>query len=280
MNRTESLTMCITLLIGSCISVIFLEGNVHSITAQLPSNTTHGFNPYEIRVQIPYWVKNNTGLWAKEKLADSQFILGVRYLAANDVMPVPPELLDNGSAKPVPSWVKAVASWWADGSISDYEFISDIQYLVIHDDMGLRLDTNKTNAQESSLLQNNFPKGVIRLDNVTLDVQVADTQERMTEGLQFQQPLSYHQGMIFIFPSPQVAGMWMKDMQFPLDMMWFDSNGNVIHIEKNLPPCNQSAPCQVYDGGSQDTKYVLEVTSGFVDKFNVTEKSKIVILAK
>ena len=26
-------------------------------------------------------------------------------------------------------------------------------------------------------------------------------------------------------------------MQFPLDMIWFDLDGNVVHIEKNVPPC-------------------------------------------
>jgi len=26
------------------------------------------------------------------------------------------------------------------------------------------------------------------------------------------------------------------NMQFPLDLIWFDSDGNVVHIEKNVQP--------------------------------------------
>lgn len=133
-------------------------------------------------------------------------------------------------------------------------------------------------SNDSITLQDNFPKGKIMVDNITLGVQIADTPDRMTEGLQFQQPLPYDQGMIFIFPQPQVVAMWMKDMQFPLDMIWFDSNGNVVHIEKNLPPCLANLPCAAYDASGQNTKYVLEVTAGFVDKFNVTAKSKMALL--
>ena len=180
--------------------------------------------------------------------------------------------------KPVPSWVRDVASWWTNGNISDYEFVSDMQYLVVNGDLSLGAGNNQTAIQDSNTLQNNFAKGKIRIDSTILDVQIADTPDKMTEGLQFQQPLPYSQGMIFVFPQPQLVAMWMKDMQFPLDMIWFDSNGNVIHIEKNLAACVDGQPCPVYDAQSQNTKYVLEVSSGFADKFNVTTKSKLVLL--
>src|SRR5574337_421284 len=193
-------------------------------------------------------------------------------------MTIPHQYVDSSLEKPIPIWIKGVATWWTDGNISDYEFISNIQYLINHGEIKIGPDENQTLSQDSRLLENNFPKGKIKVDNVTLDVQIADTSDRMIEGLQFQQSLPYTQGMIFIFGEPQMVAMWMKDMQFPLDMIWFNNDGNVIHIEKDLPPCNDNLPCRVYDGGRQDTKYVLEVTAGFVDKFNVTEKSKLSIL--
>ena len=124
-----------------------------------------------------------------------------------------------------------------------------------------------------------FPTQEIRLDNVTLDVQVADTQARMEQGLQFSDPLPYNQGMLFVPPSSEVLPMWMPNMKFSLDMMWFDDNGNVIHIEKNVPPCDPSGhlPCPVYNQNGQPSKYALEVTSGFVDKYNITTNSKLAI---
>ncbi|MGI0101149.1 MAG: DUF192 domain-containing protein [Nitrosotalea sp.] len=232
---------------------------------------------YTVPTSVPYWIKNNTGLWAQGNLTDSQFVLGIRYLDANGIVLLP-HGYNVALQKPIPAWIKIVASWWANGSISDYEFLSDIQYLVYSDIINLKSTGNQTTEQDSDLLKDNFQKDKIKIDNMTLDVQVADTPGSMTEGLQFQQQLPFSQGMIFIFPQPQVVGMWMKDMQFPLDMIWFDSNGNVVDIEKNLAPCSDNSTCTVYDGQMQNTKYVLEVTGGFADKFNITQNSRLVLL--
>ncbi len=246
--------------------------------AQQSSNdiTDYQSSNYIIPISIPYWIKNNTNSWVQGSISDSEFVLGIRYLDANGVM-----LLPHGYnvdlQKPIPLWIKNVASWWVNGNISDYEFLSDIQYLVNNGEINLKPAGNQTTEQDSSLLENNFPKGEIKIDNTVLDVQIADTPDRMTEGLQFQQQLPYNQGMLFVFQQPQVVAMWMKDMQFPLDMIWFSNSGNVVHIEKNLPPCHGNV-CTIHNGGMQNAKYVLEVTGGFSDKFNITENSRLVIL--
>jgi uncharacterized protein len=247
--------------------------------ARQPSGDTSNSQSsnFIIPIDIPYWIKNNTSLWVQGKLTDSQFILGIRYLDANGIALLP-HGYNVALQKPIPSWIKNVASWWTSGSVSDYEFLSDIQYLINSGEISLKDTENQTTEQDSNLLTDNFPKGKIKIDNITLDVQIADTPDLMTEGLQFQQQLPYNQGMIFIFPQPQVVSMWMIDMQFPLDMIWFDSNGNVVDIEKNLPPCNANSTCTIYSGQMQNAKYVLEVTGGFADKFNITENSRFVFL--
>ena len=243
-----------------------------------PDSSPEPQSSLEFVAPIPAWIKNDTKLWSQNETGDNAFVLGIRYLVANNIMPIPSNYDNSAGIKPIPAWVKKTAFWWTGGYISDYEFISNMEYLVTHKIINLSHGGNATLAQDSLILENNFPKGRIKVGNITLDVQVADTPDRMTEGLQFQQPLPYSQGMIFVFVQPQVVAMWMKDMQFPLDMIWFESNGNIVHIEKNLPPCSSDSPCQVYDGGNQDAKYVLEVTAGFSDRLGITEKSKLTIL--
>jgi uncharacterized membrane protein (UPF0127 family) len=135
---------------------------------------------------------------------------------------------------------------------------------------------------DSKLGYANFSKGVVKLDDVTLDVQVAQTDSQRTRGLMFQNQLPYNQGMIFVFNAEQEVPIWMPNMQFPLDIIWFNAAGNVVHIEKNVPPCKsplETASCTVKNGGGKQTKYVLEVTSGFVEKFNITENSKLQIIS-
>lgn len=125
--------------------------------------------------------------------------------------------------------------------------------------------------------KNNFPYQTISIDNVVLDAMIADTPERRTQGLQYQQQLPYNQGMLFILPTPQVLPIWMPNMNFSLDIIWFDSNGIILHIEKNVPPCTSPdySNCPIYNRYGQPAKYALEVTSGFVDKYNISMNSKL-----
>ena len=135
---------------------------------------------------------------------------------------------------------------------------------------------------DSKLAEVKFPRGTIKLDSKMLDVQIAETDAQRIRGLMFQNELPDDQGMIFVFGQEQIVPIWMLNMQFPLDIIWFDANGNVIHIEKNVPPCKsvlETAACTVQNADGKKAKYVLEVAGGFVDKFQITENSKMQIIS-
>jgi uncharacterized membrane protein (UPF0127 family) len=136
--------------------------------------------------------------------------------------------------------------------------------------------------KDVKLEQTEFPMGVIKIDDVTLQVQIADTKPLQTRGLMFQEKLPYDQGMLFVFESDDTRSMWMLNMQFALDLLWLDSDGNVVHIEKDAQPCKsalETMACTFTNGNGKPAKYVLEVTSGFVDMFNITENSKLQIIS-
>ena len=135
---------------------------------------------------------------------------------------------------------------------------------------------------DSKLAEVNFPRGIIKIDSKMLDVQIAETDAQRTRGLMFQDQLPDDQGMIFVFSQEQVVPIWMLNIQFPLDIIWFDANGNVVHIEKNVPPCKsalETATCTVQNADGKKAMYVLEVTAGFTDKFQITERSKMQIIS-
>jgi len=120
-----------------------------------------------------------------------------------------------------------------------------------------------------------FSRDTIMIDDIELIVQLADTDHRRADGLMFQEELPYDEGMLFIFDNSEKRTFWMSNMLFSLDIIWIDSQGNIAHIEKNVPPCNtKPEACPRYDSGGKEVKYVLEVTAGFVDEFNITEDSK------
>lgn len=139
-----------------------------------------------------------------------------------------------------------------------------------------------TIPSDSKLEAVEFPRGTIKIDDQVLQVQIADTQPRRVRGLMFQEQLPYDQGMFFVFETPGTHSLWMLNMQFSLDMIWFDSNGKIIHIEKNVPPCKsalETVTCTSVNPGNDQALYILEVTSGFVDKFGITEDSVLEIIS-
>jgi uncharacterized membrane protein (UPF0127 family) len=136
--------------------------------------------------------------------------------------------------------------------------------------------------KDIKLEQSEFPQGIVKIDDVMLQVQIADTKPLQTRGLMFQEKLPYDQGMLFIFEDEGIRSMWMLNMQFSLDVLWLDAQGNVVHIEKDTQPCKsalETMACTFTNGNGEEAKYVLEVTAGFVDKFNITESSKLEIIS-
>jgi uncharacterized membrane protein (UPF0127 family) len=130
---------------------------------------------------------------------------------------------------------------------------------------------------DSKLETVEFPRGTIKIDDTVIEVQIADTEPRRIRGLMFQDKLPYDQGMIFAFKESGVYSLWMLNMQFSLDMIWFDQEGTIVHIEKNIPPCKTPTEIMACQSivPSGEAMYILEVTSGFIDKFNITHDSKI-----
>ena len=127
-----------------------------------------------------------------------------------------------------------------------------------------------------------FPRGTIKIDDVVLEVQIADTDPRRARGLMFQEQLPFNEAMLLVFDNAGMQSIWMLNMQFPLDIIWIDENNSVVYIEKNVPPCKtalETVTCPSYRGGNKDAKYVLEVTAGFVEKFNISKDSKIEVIS-
>ena len=130
----------------------------------------------------------------------------------------------------------------------------------------------------------NFLMGTVQLDDKILQVYIADTDPRRMRGLMFETEsfLADDKGMLFVFDEPGNRSMWMKNMQFHLDIIWFNENGNVVSIEKNIPPCItpvEVMSCKSVGVSADDAKYVLELISGYVDEYSITEDSQLEIIS-
>jgi len=92
-----------------------------------------------------------------------------------------------------------------------------------------------------------------------IKIEIADDAAERTRGLSGRANLAQNHGLFFIFDAPGNYGFWMKEMNFPIDIIWLNENWRVADISKNLSP--DSYP-QIFFP-SQPIKYVLEVNAGW-----------------
>lgn len=110
--------------------------------------------------------------------------------------------------------------------------------------------------------------GLVTVGGVNLITSLSTTPDAQSKGLAIRDSLNENEGMLFIFETPQKYSFWMKDMKFPIDIIWINQDGKIVHIEKNLPPCVFLLPCPSY-APNDDSLYVLEVVSNFTNKFDI-----------
>lgn len=77
-------------------------------------------------------------------------------------------------------------------------------------------------------------KSMVTIGTKTVTVEVADTDEEITTGLSGRSSLAQDHGMLFVFNTEAAMGFWMKNMQFPIDIIWIKTD-TVIAIHQSVP---------------------------------------------
>lgn len=113
----------------------------------------------------------------------------------------------------------------------------------------------------------------VLLNNHTYNVVLAKTAKAHVQGLMFKKELAENDGMLFFFPISAKHSFWMKNTYISLDIIWFDTQKEVVHIAKNCQPCKKLV-CESYTP-QMSAKYVLELNAGTADKINLKIGDKI-----
>lgn len=116
----------------------------------------------------------------------------------------------------------------------------------------------------------------LRLGNAKIKVELAQSQGERGQGLGDRNSLPQNQGMLFIFETSDVYPFWMRDMKFPLDIIWLNEDYKVVYIEKNIKPESYPKTFQPLS----PAKYVLEVNAGWANANNIKMDSEAVFLWK
>ena len=121
---------------------------------------------------------------------------------------------------------------------------------------------------------NSYPQVNITVNDQVLIADISATPEQMTRGLSVKDTLSENEAMLFVFDVEAEHRFWMKDMKFPIDIIWIHPNTTIVHIEKNLQPCISFLICPSYSPNDL-SQYVLEVNAYYTTKHNITVGDKV-----
>jgi uncharacterized membrane protein (UPF0127 family) len=114
----------------------------------------------------------------------------------------------------------------------------------------------------------------ITINGVKLQADVALTTDEQAKGLSIKDRLQPNEGMLFPYGAPRILSFWMKDMKFPIDIIWLGTDKRVVHIEESLQPCSPLLPCLPYTPDVQ-AQYVLETVAGFTSANRITEGTPV-----
>lgn len=130
-------------------------------------------------------------------------------------------------------------------------------------------------------LGNIFQKGALKtgeviINNQMIKVEIAQTVNQQRQGLSNRVSLGENEGMLFKFSDYKIRSFWMKEMNFPLDIVWIKDD-KIVGIEANVPyPFEKDSQLPLYKSPTV-VNYVLEVNAGFCEKNKIGIGDKVII---
>jgi len=114
---------------------------------------------------------------------------------------------------------------------------------------------------------------IVRIGDVPIDVEIANDSASRTKGLSGRDSMSPIQGLLFVFDESDYYGVWMKDMNFPIDVIWIDEDFKVVGITEALLP--ESYP-QVFEP-PVPIRYFIETARYFPESFGIKVGDEVVV---
>ncbi|NCD00640.1 DUF192 domain-containing protein [bacterium] len=111
-------------------------------------------------------------------------------------------------------------------------------------------------------------KQVISINNCIFNVDIAEDYKERYKGLSFREEINKNQGMLFVFNDKKIRTFVMRDMNFPIDIVFILDN-QVVNFFKNCQP-EEKKNLTEYKS-LNPVNLVLEVPSGTIDRCNIKD---------
>jgi uncharacterized membrane protein (UPF0127 family) len=133
-------------------------------------------------------------------------------------------------------------------------------------------DSNKRIKKIEQHTTTSIPKAIIEGHSFILEL--AKNPSEQQKGLSNRNSLPLDHGMLFIFDQPSYVGFWMKDMEFPIDIIFIHDNEIVSIVENTPPPISNDATLPIYKPEHPSDK-VLEINAGLAKKYHIKKGDRV-----
>ncbi len=107
--------------------------------------------------------------------------------------------------------------------------------------------------------------------SVSITCEIASTPKELSEGLMNRQELPEDKGMLFIYETLQNLSFWMKNILFPLDIVFLDEEGIVINVESaDIEPGVPDNELKRYNS-FRPAQFVVEINQGLSTLYGIKE---------
>ena len=113
----------------------------------------------------------------------------------------------------------------------------------------------------------------LKIGDASLEIEIVDMIDQQILGLSGRESLPENAGMLFVYNSSGNPGIWTKNMNFAIDIIWIDKDREVLEITSNVSPDTYPTIFR-----SQDPiLYILEVNAGWSERNNINVGDNIVL---
>lgn len=107
---------------------------------------------------------------------------------------------------------------------------------------------------------------------ISLNIEIAETDYETQTGLMYRKGMEDDQGMLFIFPDEAMHSFYMKNTQFPLDLIFIKGDSTIASIKENTKPFDEEGL-----SSKVPVQFVLEINAGLSAEWELEVGDKIVI---
>ena len=120
-----------------------------------------------------------------------------------------------------------------------------------------------------------FDRGTLKIGNSVINVEIAESDAERQRWLMFRnEEFPLNSAMILVYPKSDLHALWLLNIQYILDILWFNEKGKLVYYIEDAKPCeNPLDPQNCTFKTTIPAKYIVVSTEGFIKRNNIRNTS-------